>query len=358
MSVSQGQFKAVAAFVKDKALPSVAVIIPCYKYGLFLRQCVESVLVQSAVEVRVLVINDASPDNTAEVVAALLQEDPRVAAIHHRANIGHIDTYNEGIRWAEADYTLLLSADDYLLPGALERATSLMEANPDVGFTFGNVIELSEKGETHTAGKIGATRVLEGGEFIELSGAENLVTTCSAVVRTKLQKKLGGYRKDLPHAGDMEMWLRFAVHGPVGFISANQGVYRQHRANMSTEFYHISSGQVTYIKNGRLADLQQRRRALDCFSEHCRKFAPSEAQLCGRLYRHLSEIAVGRASAAFNEGALEASYQLSKFALEINPKVNHSSAWIRLAAKRWMGSRTWRAVKPIIASVRARPEET
>ena len=339
-------------------MSSVAVIVPCYKYGHYLRQCVESVLAQSGVDVRVLVINDASPDNTAEVAAALVQEDARVAAVHHRMNIGHIETYNEGIRWAEADYMLLLSADDYLLPGALERATSLMEANPEVGFTFGNVIELSEKGETPATCRIGVTRVLGGRQFIELSGAENLVTTCSAVVRTKLQKELGGYRTDLPHAGDMEMWLRFAAHASVGFISASQGVYRQHRANMSTEFYHISNGRVTYRKDGRLADLQQRKRALDCFAEHCRNFAPSCVQFCDGLYRHLSEIAVGRASAAFNEGALEGSVQLSDLAVEIHPRITHSSAWIRLAAKRWMGSRTWRAVKPVIAAICARPRET
>ena len=305
-----------------------------------------------------LVINDASPDDTAEVAAALVQEDPRVDAIHHRTNIGHIATYNEGIQWAEADYMLLLSADDYLLPGALERATSLMDANPEVGFTFGNVIELSEEGETPTICKIGATCTLLGREFIGLSGAENLVTTCSAVVRTKLQKELGGYRADLPHAGDMEMWLRFAAHAPVGFISANQGVYRQHRANMSAQFYHIANGRVNYSENGRLADLQQRRRALDCFAGHCRDFSPAGVQLCGGLYRHLAEIAVGRASAAFNEDALRASVQLSDFAVEVHPQITQSSAWIRLAAKRWVGSRTWRIVKPVIATIRAGPGKT
>jgi glycosyltransferase involved in cell wall biosynthesis len=335
-------------------LGRIDVIIPCYNYGCFLYQCVNSVLGQVGVDVRVLVIDDASPDNTAEIAAALARENPRVTVIRHSTNKGHINTYNEGIEWASADYMLLLSADDYLLPGALSRAADLMGVHPEVGFTFGNVIELSDSGnETPSKSIIEATRILEGREFIELSGAENLVGTCSAVVRTELQKRLGGYRLELPHAGDMEMWLRFAAHASVGFISAYQGVYRQHRANMSTAYYFISDGRVIYTKNGRLADLQQRKSALDCFSEHCNDVLPRCEHLCRRLYRQLSDIAVGRASAAFNDGQMEESRQLSEIALAVCPEIKSSSAWVKLTCKRWMGARTWRALRPAVAALRA-----
>jgi hypothetical protein len=249
---------------------------------------------------------------------------------------------------------LLLSADDYLLPGALSRAAALMDAHPEAGFTFGKAIELSDSGnETPTKAVIEATRVLEGHEFIELSGADNLVATCTAVVRTELQKRLGGYRHELPHTGDMEMWLRFAVHGSVGFISGDQGVYRQHRANMSTAYYYISDGGLIYTKSGRLGDLQQRRAALDCFSEHCREVVPRYEHVCRGLYRRLSESAVWRASAAFNDREMEECRQLSEFALAVCPEIKRSSAWLKLACKRWMGSRAWGAVRPAAAAVRA-----
>src|SRR3979490_235845 len=103
-------------------MSSVDVIVPCYRYGKFLRQCVESVLTQEGVAIRVMVIDDASPDDTAEIAESLLKEDSRVSYISHKSNKGHISTYNEGIDWVSADYMLILSADDYLLPGALARA--------------------------------------------------------------------------------------------------------------------------------------------------------------------------------------------------------------------------------------------
>src|SRR5215472_13417744 len=84
-----------------------------------------------------------------------------------------------------AEYMLILSADDCLLPGALSRAADLMDARPDVGLTFGNVIEPSDS-VTETPVKSVAEpndnsgrRILNGLEFIELSGADNLVATCT-----------------------------------------------------------------------------------------------------------------------------------------------------------------------------------
>ena len=350
-------------------MSSVDVFVPCYRYGRFLRECVESVLGQSDVTIRVLIIDDASPDNTAEVAAALASEDPRVSFIRHIENKGHIATYNEGIEWASADYMLLLSADDYLLPGALSRAANLMDAHPDVGLTFGNVIELTDNGtETRLESVIKPTndpdkRILEGRELIELTGAEgNQVATCSAVVRTELQKRLGGYLEELPHAGDMEMWLRFAAHASVGYIFADQGVYRRHKTSMSAAYYLRSHGTNiykkdhlfdNYRKNGRLADLRQRKLAYDCFLERCRDVLPNYEHLRRRIYWHVSEAAVSHASAALNDGEVDESGQLSEFALAICPEIRSSFGWVKLTGKRWMGARTWRAVRPAAAAVRA-----
>ena len=98
-------------------MSTVSVIIPCYNYAHFLRECVESVVSQAGVEVHVLIIDDASADNTAEVAAELLAHHPGVEYRRHEKNCGHIATYNEGLAWASGDYTVLLSADDLLTPG-------------------------------------------------------------------------------------------------------------------------------------------------------------------------------------------------------------------------------------------------
>src|SRR4051812_31139452 len=108
-------------------MAKIDVVIPCYNYGRFLEECVGSVLDQPIRDVRILIIDDASSDNSLSVARKLAEADPRVNVTAHSINRGHIFTYNEGLLdWASAEYTLLLSADDLLTRGALGRAVEVL----------------------------------------------------------------------------------------------------------------------------------------------------------------------------------------------------------------------------------------
>lgn len=323
-------------------MSSVDVIVPCYRYGHYLRECVESVLSQLGVDVSVLVIDDASPDNTAEVATELANKDPRVSVIRHDVNKGHINTYNEGIEWASAKYMLILSADDYLLPGALRLSASLMDVHDDVGLTYGKAIVLDEgvpETETATVGDRAGWRILKGMEFIDLSGSNNIVPTPTAVVRTELQKRLGGYRLELPHSGDMEMWLRLAAHGFVGVIEAQQAVYRRHASNMSLQ----------YTEESFMPDLRQRKAAIDWFFKTSSSVLPNPEQIRYRQLRSLAEDAVSLASTAFNENEMELSERLSDYARELCPEIERSAKWMKLAGKRFLGYWAWNTLRPTIS---------
>ena len=117
---------------QECAMTSVSVVIPCYNYGHLLGDAVNSVLDdQDGVDVQVLIIDDASPDGSAEVARKIAAGDPRVEVAVHAANKGHIATYNEGLLdWAGGDYCVLLSADDRLTPGALQRAAGFSRRPP------------------------------------------------------------------------------------------------------------------------------------------------------------------------------------------------------------------------------------
>ncbi|HTT17827.1 MAG TPA: glycosyltransferase [Candidatus Sulfotelmatobacter sp.] len=319
---------------------SVDVIVPCYRYGRYLEECVTSVLTQSIKDVRVLIINDASPDNTAEVARKLQTQDRRVSYREHKHNVGHITTYNEGIDWVTSKYLLLLSADDYLLPGSLEAAISLMERNSEVGFTFGNALEIDEQGGQVLTNCIrcrNSERVLTGLEFISISGSRNIVPTPTALVRAQLQKRVGGYRKELPHAGDMELWLRLAAHSSVGFIKPPLAVYRRHSHNMS----------LSYGGQKLLADLEQRRAALDCFLESCGNLLKGSKRLHRTSLRRLSIDALSCASAAFNRGELSLVQQLAEFARETSPRSMNSWVSAKLRLKRRFGLRAWQILRSL-----------
>lgn len=329
-------------------MSSIDVVIPCYRYGRFLRQCVESVLTQPVRDLRVLIIDDASPDNTQEVAAELALADPRVTIWRHIKNIGHIATYNEGIEWSSADYMLILSADDYLLSGSLCRAAQLMDRHPEVGFTFGRAREIRTNSDPPSHDEAPGPlhgRILTGVDFIKMLVKSNIVSTPTALVRTALQKRLGGYRPDLPHSGDMEMWLRFAAHSSVGQLYSYQAVYRRHGGNMS----------LAYTSDSWLPDLEQRKAALDCFFDTCANTLPTTARLRRELYRSFACCTLDFASWAFNDHDTASAERLFRYALKVCPGAILSWPSLKLAIKRLFGQERWRVVRQFLIRFLRRP---
>jgi glycosyltransferase involved in cell wall biosynthesis len=320
----------------------IDVIIPCYKYAHFLRGCVDSVTSQPVTDLRVLILDDCSPDNTPEVAAELLARDRRIAYRRHAVNQGHVATFNEGLDWACGDYTLLLSADDMLTPGALGRAVRFLDAHPEVGLVYGRQIVFRTDQPLPEAGPFPdecGSQVFSGSAFLEAACAtgSNLVPTPTAVVRTRLQKELGGYRSDLPHTGDLEMWLRFAAHAPVGVLDADQAYYRRHGSNMSSGYYGTPLG-----------DLQHRKAAFTVlFQEHGSRIDNAE-RLQGVMTRSLAEEAFWVAYHAFNKGDVGTCRAYLRFAGATYPPIRSWAVWARLRWKRLLGPRLWSWVRPVV----------
>ncbi len=281
-------------------MSGIDVVVPCYNYGQFLRECVESVLAQDHADLRVLIIDDASSDQTPAVCAELAAADPRVEVRRHAVNQGHIETYNEGIALAQRDYMLLLSADDFLLPGALARAVAVLDARPDVGLAYGDYI-MFRAGDRLPDPFVGSAEVdyPSASAFLEQQANDNAVATATAIVRTSVQKRLGGYRVELPHAGDLEMWLRFGLRSRIARIRAPQAAYRRHAANMSLQF-------------DSLTDIAQ---CIASFAEHqndIRRLLPDGARLQQRIHQIYAAKALDRARRAWRKREVRNFLKLSR----------------------------------------------
>jgi glycosyltransferase involved in cell wall biosynthesis len=293
-------------------LSAVDIVVPCYNYGRFLGKCVESLLGQEGVDVRVLIIDDASSDDTPQVGQHFASHDPRVTFRRHAANRGHIATYNEGLLgWASAPYSLLISADDALAPGALARATKVMDRHGDIGMAYGMALTIGEDGPTTTTQpSITGYQVVPGSLFLQ-SCCKNLfnpVPTPTAVVRTETQHRLGGYKTEFPHTGDFEMWMRFAVHGPIAVLRDVQAYYRWHGRNMANRYYDQLIGD---------------RRVMVQTYEHVlaplgKRLPTSEQWLCD-VFREMESQAFRNAANAFDRGETAEYLAWLEFANEISP---------------------------------------
>jgi hypothetical protein len=220
--------------------PSVSVIIPCYNYGRYLAQCVDSALSQEGVRVEVLIIDDASPDGSDQVVRDLGSRDARIRTICHTVNQGHIATYNEGIAEVSGDYIVLLSADDLLTPGCLARATSLMEAYPSVGLVYGYPVDFSDSHLPAARQAAKSWIIWPGHEWLtyRCKVGQNIIRCPEVVLRASVLREIGGYQSHLPHAADFELWMRASTVSDIGYVAgADQAYYRIHANNMHNSMF-------------------------------------------------------------------------------------------------------------------------
>jgi glycosyltransferase involved in cell wall biosynthesis len=327
-------------------MSSVDVIIPCYNYGHFLGCCVESVLTQRDVALRVLIIDDASTDGSAKVASEIAAQNDLMEFRGHTANRGAVATFNEGLDWAAADYTLIISADDVLTPGALARAVGVMEAQPEIGFTYGQQILVQKDGllpEIPLISSDRAATVLAGGAFFEqvsVSG-HNPVSAPSAVVRTTVQKQLGGYRSELPFTHDMEMWLRFAAHRPVAILDAYQVFKRCHGHNLSIQFTHRA-----------LVGIRERKAAFVVAFRNYGDRLPAIDLLRRRAWQSLAQEAFWAGSKLFDMGDEAGCRQCLEFALETYPELRWHKEWSRLKWKRRLGIKLWSKLRHFIYRMR------
>jgi glycosyltransferase involved in cell wall biosynthesis len=327
----------------------VSVIVPCYNYGQYLWNCVQSALGQEGVNVEVLIIDDASTDDSPIIARELAGSDGRVRTIRHSTNLGHIATYNEGIAAVRSDYTVLLSADDLLTPGCLSRATALMERHPTVGMTYGFALDFSGSCMPPARTTASSWITWSGASWIACRCAtgRNILRSPEAVMRTSILRRVGGYRPDLPHAGDFELWLRAATVSDVGFVSgADQAYYRVHSNNMHLSRFNLVS------------DLKQRLESFEIlFRERGHLIRDSES-MRHSAHRALAREAIRHAMDAYILGPVDEYTidQLRKFALTAWPEVSTLREWRALSRFSQNGIMSrWR---PAAASHRAARKTT
>jgi len=321
----------------------IDVVIPCYNYGRYLRHCVESVLQQDHVDVRVLIIDDCSPDNTEDIGRQLAAGDTRVEYRRHEKNLRHIATYNEGFQWITGDAMLLLSADDLLTPGTLRRSADVFAREPDVGLVWGRQIVFDEVPPAAPEAREWTYQVVDGAEFIGqmcLAGS-NPVMTPTAVVRASIVKALGGYDFQLPNTADMHYWLRCAARSSVAIVEAAQAYKRMHGQNMQVEFV-----------SRRVRDLDQQLLAFETFFEREGHRVQGASQLRNNAQRSIASQAFWAANDAFEQGTASQCDELLAFARKIDPELPNTAMWSRLMIKRRMGSRVWRTVRPLVEQLR------
>jgi glycosyltransferase involved in cell wall biosynthesis len=222
--------------------PTVSFVVPCYKLAHLLPECINSILSQSFSDFEVLIMDDCSPDNTAEVAQSF--QDPRVKHIRNDLNLGHLRNYNKGIGLARGKYVWLISADDYLLRDyILQKYVDLLDQRPNVGYTFcpavssGSSIDNKFKDWVSFGQSIHGKndRIFKGLTLLKKLLRGNTIVAASGLVRRECYEKISLFPLDMPWAGDWYLWCLFALNFDVGYFAEPMVCYREHELSMTTK---------------------------------------------------------------------------------------------------------------------------
>jgi glycosyltransferase involved in cell wall biosynthesis len=207
--------------------PKVSVIIPTHNYAHFLPDALESAVEQTYRDLEILVIDDASRDNTAEVVEPFLR-DARVLyrRIEHSGLSG---ARNAGIRLSTGSLIALLDADDIWQPDKLERQVALFDGRPQVGVVYSRR-ELMDPERQPLAY---LQPPLFRGRILEPMFLNNFVCASSAVIRRSVIDAVGFFDVTLKMAEDYDMWLRVASRYEFDYVDQPLVRYRVGHTSLS-----------------------------------------------------------------------------------------------------------------------------
>ncbi len=179
--------------------PAVSVVIPCYRQAEYLRLAIDSVALQRFSDWELVVVDDGSPDDTAEVAEAQFSRLPgRRLRLIRQENAGLAAARNAGIAATRGRYVLPLDSDDALDPEYLSRTVALLEARPEVAIAVTDAALFGvEQGVWRTEPELPLHRLL----------TQNRFTYC-ALYRREVWEAVGGYEPNLT-AGyeDWDFWI-------------------------------------------------------------------------------------------------------------------------------------------------------
>ncbi len=205
--------------------PLVTVYITNYNYQDYIKQSIESVLAQSFSFYELLIIDDGSTDNSKRIIEDYRAQ--RKVSIIYQQNKGLNITNNIAMRAAQGKYIMRLDADDFLAPNALEKMSTILEKDEELGLVFPDYYYVDKDGNVTGEEK-------RHNFEKEVSLYDQPAHGACTMIRLDFLKRLGGYNESFTCQDGYELWIKFITHYKVTNINEPLFYYRRHGNNLTT----------------------------------------------------------------------------------------------------------------------------
>jgi glycosyltransferase involved in cell wall biosynthesis len=214
----------------------VSVVVPTRNRSALLSRTLRSVLRQQQVELEVIVINEASTDDTAALLATL--GDARVRVIHHDRPRGVSAARNRGAAEAHGEWLAFVDDDDLWAPDKLVRQIHAAQASGR-DWAYAGSVNIGDRGQV-----VYGRPPLPPEEVVAALPRYNAIPGggSNVVVRRTTWMEVGPFDTRLRNTEDWEMWIRLAKHGPPAWVCSPLVGYRVHNSNSSLDIAEIVRG--------------------------------------------------------------------------------------------------------------------
>jgi len=296
--------------------PCVSICVPTWNGAGYLAEALRSALAQTEPDFELLVVDDASSDETLRVVATFA--DARIRIHRNERRLGLPGNWNRCLAEARGEFVKFLFQDDLLEPAAVGKLLGALRAVPGASLAFGRRTIRHEGDGARTPLLLGDAypelqrrfyssvgRGVRGEDLVRSALREGRDLTVNVLgepsfvlLRREAVLKAGGFHPGFRQLVDWDLWLRLAREGPLVFVDETLGVFRVHDRGQSTRNHGSMRIPWEYVRlltrirhgYGRMLAREERRR-LEAARWGCRRHLAGEAlRLLGRRAGLVPEI--------------------------------------------------------------------
>ncbi len=228
--------------------PLVSIVIPNYNYAHFLDERFHSILQQTYPNYEIIFLDDVSTDNSLDLVLEKYLQRITQIEVNQQNSGSPFIQWNKGVRLSRGEYIWIAEADDTCAPDFLQRAVSILQANPSVGLVYCHTLPIDAHGnvldENFYQNYVAdldpyrwATDFQNHGprEVEEYLALKNTITNVSGVLFRRSAYVQAGYAPEtMRMCGDWMFYCRLLHHADIAYISAPLNFHRQHPAKQTT----------------------------------------------------------------------------------------------------------------------------
>jgi glycosyltransferase involved in cell wall biosynthesis len=237
----------------------VSIIIPTYNYAHYLKETLQSVLVQTYTDWECIVIDDGSKDNTSEIVNEFVKKDNRFLYIHQQ-NKGVSAARNLGIKTAKGDFIQFLDGDDLLQTDKIKSQIEIFNQQPAVDIVYNDVrffddgnskllrASLKNNKPDNWLPKFSA----KGKTIVEAFSKINFLVMNSPLIKKSVFNKVGYFDEAMKALEDWDFWMRCALDNCFFHYNENENAFalvRSHHGSLSTETTLMNASHFLFLKH-------------------------------------------------------------------------------------------------------------